>query len=99
MALNIWSDLKPADDAGIRFVHQDLGLVGMLNAIDNLAITAGYQTGRGGRIRWWQAVKFVARPGDPRPDGAAADQASEPVRQVSVPVRPAPRSGKTAGQE
>jgi ribose transport system ATP-binding protein len=43
-----------ASDAGIRFVHQDLGLVGMLNAIDNLAITAGYQTGRGGRIHWRQ---------------------------------------------
>ena len=32
---------EAADDAGIRFVHQDLGLVGTLNAIDNLAITAG----------------------------------------------------------
>jgi ribose transport system ATP-binding protein len=38
--------------AGIRFVHQDLGLVGMLNATENLALTAGYLTGAGGRIRW-----------------------------------------------
>ena len=45
-------DGSAAHAAGIRFVHQDLGLVGMLNAVDNLAITAGYQTGRGGRIRW-----------------------------------------------
>ena len=33
---------------GIRFVHQDLGLVGTMNAVDNLAITAGYDTGFGG---------------------------------------------------
>jgi ribose transport system ATP-binding protein len=45
-------DGQAAHDAGVRFVHQDLGLVGMLNAIDNLAITAGYATGRGRRIRW-----------------------------------------------
>src|SRR4029079_16067939 len=45
-------DGTAAHDAGIRFVHQDLGLVGMLNAIDNLAITAGYDTGFGGRIHW-----------------------------------------------
>jgi ribose transport system ATP-binding protein len=45
-------DGSAAHDAGIRFVHQDLGLVGVLNAIDNLAITAGYQTAFGGRIRW-----------------------------------------------
>jgi ribose transport system ATP-binding protein len=45
-------DGSAAHAAGIRFVHQDLGLVGMLNAIDNLAIAAGYQTAWGGRIRW-----------------------------------------------
>jgi ribose transport system ATP-binding protein len=45
-------DGAAAADAGLRFVHQDLGLVGSMNAVDNLAITAGYQTGRGGRIRW-----------------------------------------------
>jgi ribose transport system ATP-binding protein len=45
-------DGAAASAAGIRFVHQDLGLVGMLNAIDNLAITAGYDTSWGRRIRW-----------------------------------------------
>jgi len=45
-------DGSAAHAAGLRFVHQDLGLVGVLNAIDNLAITAGYETGAGGRIRW-----------------------------------------------
>ena len=33
-------------------MHQDLGLVGSLNAVENIALTAGYQTGPGGRIRW-----------------------------------------------
>ena len=50
-------DAQAAADAGIRFVHQDLGLVGTLNAVDNIAFTAGYQTGRGGRIRWKAEVE------------------------------------------
>ena len=33
-------------------MHQDLGLVGTMNAVDNLAMTAGYETGFGGRIHW-----------------------------------------------
>ena len=45
-------DGQAALDAGIRFVHQDLGLIGSMNAIDNIALTAGYLTGPGSRIRW-----------------------------------------------
>jgi ribose transport system ATP-binding protein len=41
-----------AGRAGMRFVHQDLGLVGTLNTVENLALGVGFQTGRGGRIRW-----------------------------------------------
>jgi ribose transport system ATP-binding protein len=41
-----------ANRAGLRFVHQDLGLVGTLNTVENLALGVGFQTGRGGRIRW-----------------------------------------------
>jgi ribose transport system ATP-binding protein len=37
---------------GLRFVHQDLGLVPSLGVIDNLALGRGYGTGRLGRIRW-----------------------------------------------
>jgi len=37
----------PAADAPIRFIHQDLGLLGELNAVDNLALTSGYQG------HWW----------------------------------------------
>ena len=37
---------------GLRFVHQDLGLVNELNAMDNLALRGGFISGAGGRIRW-----------------------------------------------
>ena len=39
-------------ELGLRFVHQDLGLVPSLNVIDNLALSRGYRTSKLGRIRW-----------------------------------------------
>lgn len=45
-------DPAAARHAGLRFVHQDLGLVGSLDAADNLALGAGYVTGPGFRILW-----------------------------------------------
>jgi ribose transport system ATP-binding protein len=41
--------------APIRFVHQDRGLVGALNAVDNLALTTGYEG------RWWLRSSREAR--------------------------------------
>ena len=38
--------------AGFRFVHQDLALVNTLSVVENLALGRGFDTGRGGRIRW-----------------------------------------------
>ncbi len=38
--------------AGLRFVHQDLGLVHTLSTVENLALGVGFETGRGGRILW-----------------------------------------------
>ncbi len=43
---------------GLRFVHQDLGLVDNLDAVDNLALGVGYPSFRGG-IRWRQERKRV----------------------------------------
>jgi ABC-type sugar transport system ATPase subunit len=37
---------------GLRFVHQDLGLVHELNTMDNLALRGGFISGAAGRIRW-----------------------------------------------
>jgi ribose transport system ATP-binding protein len=38
--------------AGLRFVHQDLGLVPALGAVDNLALGRGYRRGKTGTISW-----------------------------------------------
>jgi ribose transport system ATP-binding protein len=38
--------------AGLRFVHQDLGLVHTLSAVENLALGVGFETGLLGRIHW-----------------------------------------------
>jgi ribose transport system ATP-binding protein len=44
-----------AHAAGLRFVHQDLGLVASLTAVDNLAFGAGYPRRRIGTIAWPRA--------------------------------------------
>jgi ribose transport system ATP-binding protein len=45
-------DSTSARSAGLRFVHQDLGLVSDMSALDNLALGAGYATSGGVRIKW-----------------------------------------------
>ncbi|WP_322779592.1 sugar ABC transporter ATP-binding protein [Frankia sp. Cas4] len=49
-----FGDPTSSDAAGLRFVHQDLGLVATLDTVDNLALGHGYETGRLGLIRWRQ---------------------------------------------
>ncbi|MFZ9675792.1 MAG: sugar ABC transporter ATP-binding protein [Ilumatobacteraceae bacterium] len=48
---------QAAQAAGIRFVHQDLGLVEAVSAVENLAIGFGYRTGFGRRIKWREETK------------------------------------------
>jgi ribose transport system ATP-binding protein len=43
---------QAARAAGIRFVHQDLGLVDAISTVENLALGTGYASSRRGRIRW-----------------------------------------------
>ncbi len=47
-------DLWHRDERSIRVrvVHQDLGLVDTLSAVENLGLGHGYETGVSGRIRW-----------------------------------------------
>lgn len=48
-----FGDPDAAQRSGLRFIHQDLGLVDALNVLENLKIGSGaYQTGFGWRIRW-----------------------------------------------
>jgi ribose transport system ATP-binding protein len=58
-ALNL-GDGSGATAAGVRFVHQDLGLVHGLNAIENIAMVNGYATGTGRRILWRAEAKRAA---------------------------------------
>ncbi len=41
-----------SESVGLRFVHQDLGLVGNLDAVDNMAMGQGYITNGLKTIRW-----------------------------------------------
>ena len=45
-------DATAAAAERIRFVHQDLGLVDGLDAVENVALGPGYTTGFAGRIAW-----------------------------------------------
>ncbi|MEY3640533.1 MAG: high-affinity D-ribose transport protein superfamily, atp bind [Actinomycetota bacterium] len=46
-----------AHAAGIRFVHQDLGLVESVSTVENLALGFGYDTSFGQRIKWRSETK------------------------------------------
>ena len=46
---------------GLRFVHQDLGLVLELSAQDNLALHGGFAKGFGGRVLWREQEKETRR--------------------------------------
>jgi ribose transport system ATP-binding protein len=46
------NDTSASRDLGLRFVHQDLGLVHDLDSVENLALGEGFDTGFAGRIRW-----------------------------------------------
>jgi ribose transport system ATP-binding protein len=45
-------DTSATHALGLRFVHQDLGLVDALDTVENLALGSGFETGFGARIRW-----------------------------------------------
>lgn len=46
-----------AERAGIRFVHQNLGLVVELSAVDNIAMALGYARTRLGSISWGEQAR------------------------------------------
>ena len=50
-------DHGAAAKAGLRFVHQDLGLVDQLSTVDNLALGSGFPCRGVGTIRWREAAR------------------------------------------
>jgi ribose transport system ATP-binding protein len=81
-----FGDAEGAEAAGLRFVHQDLGLVGTLDAVDNLALGRGYHHVRAGRISWRRE----------RRDAGRALGALGYTIDVSVPVSQLTMSERTA---
>ena len=61
---------------GLRFVHQDLGLVLELNAMDNLALRGDFIRGFGGRVRWADQIEETYRSLRARPGLIAAGLAA-----------------------
>jgi ribose transport system ATP-binding protein len=45
-------DTSAADSLGLRFIHQDAGLLASLSVTDNIALGVGYARSRDGRIDW-----------------------------------------------
>jgi ribose transport system ATP-binding protein len=43
---------RRSKEAGLRFVHQNLCIIGALNTMENIALTNGYIGGRKGAINW-----------------------------------------------
>lgn len=80
-------DGRAAQEAGVRFVHQDLGLVDALNAVENIGMGVGYTVGRFGRIDWAADTK--------RANDALADLGFTDI-DVTVPVMLLAPSQKTA---
>ncbi|MFZ9398032.1 MAG: sugar ABC transporter ATP-binding protein [Ilumatobacteraceae bacterium] len=54
--VDLWS-MSNDDRKLIRIVHQDLGLVPTLSAIENLGLGRGFDTGFAGRMRWRTEAK------------------------------------------
>ena len=54
-------DLGRVVPDGLRFVHQDLGLVLELSAQDNLALHGGFAKGFGGRVLWREQERETHR--------------------------------------
>jgi ribose transport system ATP-binding protein len=51
---------EDAERKGLRFVHQELGIVPELSALDNVGFVVGFERGRLGRINWRRQQKVTS---------------------------------------
>ena len=89
-----------SEQAGLRFVHQDLGLVDSLDTVDNLALGKGYPSFKG-RIRWRperrRAREALAELGydfdvtKPVADLAMSERTAVAVARALSPMGPPPK--------
>jgi len=84
-------DRHDAERNGLRFVHQDLGIIPELSAMDNVGFVLGFQRGALGRISWGRQAdrtgELLAQFGftlDPR---RPLGEASPPERAAVAIVR------------
>jgi len=52
-------DSEDAGRKGLRFVHQDLGIIPELGAVDNVGFVLGFERGAGRRINWRKQAKVT----------------------------------------
>jgi ribose transport system ATP-binding protein len=50
---------EDAERKGLRFVHQELGIVPELGAVDNIGFVVGFERGRARRINWRRQAKVT----------------------------------------
>ncbi len=74
-----------SESRGLRFVHQDLAVVGSLNAVENIGLGAGYPR-RGRFINWSAARKSAA---DALADLGYAIDVRRPIAELAVSERTA----------
>jgi ribose transport system ATP-binding protein len=82
---------KDAERKGLRFVHQELGIVPELGAADNIGLVLGFEHGRLGRIKWREQARvtqeLLARFGFELDPWRPLAEASPPERTAVAVVR------------
>lgn len=80
---------EDAEDRGIRFVHQELGLIPELGAVDNVGFVLGHERGRFGAINWRRQARttqeLLSRFGI-RLDARMPLGAASPVERTAVAI-------------
>jgi ribose transport system ATP-binding protein len=84
-----FGDPASAHDVGLRFIHQELGLVDDLSILENLRLGTAWNTGVGRRIRWRRerqsAREALQRVGlNAHPDALVRDLGAIQRTQVAV---------------